>query len=94
MFNIDNWIWGVLEFPEVADGGEDGEDGELGELVFAVPGGFGVEEVGVEVVVDVVDADVDGAAAVAEGFVPVEADVHAVVVGHAVVVAATDVAGG
>ena len=38
-------------------------------------------------VICVVDAEVDGASAVLELFVPVEADVHAVVVGHAVVVA-------
>ena len=66
----------------------------MGESANAIPSGLRVEDVGVEVVVDVVDADVDGAAAVAEGFVPIDADVHALVVRHAVVVATADVVGG
>ena len=83
----------VLYFPDVADGGDDGEDGELFEDRGVVPVVFGVDEVGVHVVVCVVDAEVDGASAVLEFFVPVEADVHTVVAGHAVVVARGDVVG-
>ena len=74
--------------PDVAYCGEDGEDGELFQAKVAFwPGGVGKEDVWVLVVVEVVDAEVDGSFAVFKFLVPVEAYVHTVVVGHAVVVA-------
>ena len=47
--------------PDVAYCGEDGKDGELFQAKVAFwPGGVGKEDVGVLVVVEVVDAEVDG----------------------------------
>ena len=84
-----------LELEVVGDGGDDGEEAQLDEggvVVLAVGGVVAVavalvDEIGVLAVVDVVDADVDGAHAAFELFVEIEADIHTMVGGHAEVVA-------
>ena len=79
-----------LEIKGIGDRGEDGEDGELDEgTVVAVPCVFVtfVYHVGVFVVVEVVNADVDRSGAAFECAVKVGADVHTVIVGHTEIVA-------
>ena len=86
----------TLEFPSVAEGGYDGEDGELFEVSVLIPPhivGGRVNQIGVLVVIEVVDTDVDGTLASFEIAVEVYAEVHAVVVRHTVVVTAADIRG-
>jgi hypothetical protein len=94
-FGVFVFLFG-LEIEGVGHRGENGEDGELYKgaavaLVRILPTGVG--EIGVLVVIEIVDADVDGTVEWLAFELTVEVHTHigTVVIGHAEVVAAVDV---